>query len=124
MDGVKIMKMIKPNEKQLKYLLIGAVVIVVLAFSGSSANKYLKKQKKVLTTQISDLKEVNLKLNDSLGFYFDFLNALDQDEFDYKKEYIYEYNRRVRAERNLKALKNKKFPKKYLDSLKNSVLYE
>jgi len=106
----------KPTVNQIKYILIAVAVVVLFALSGRYGYKYIKKEEKALKTHISDLENEKSELLETI-------KLLDIQEKNYYDEYVYEYNRRIRAEKALSNIDTLTFGRKYLDSISKHIKY-
>ena len=116
--------MVKPTPKQIKYILITAILIVILATFGNSGYKYIKKQKELLTNDITRLEYEKKVLKDSVNYYKNIDTELISTEKTYYYDYIREYNKRIKAEKALSTIKYLTFNRKYLDSLAKHVRFD
>lgn len=114
---ITLKEMRKMSKKYFKIIVIGLSLVLLVAFSGGYGYKYIRKEEKTYQTRISTLEREKKDLKTRL-------ENLDIKEKNYYDEYVYEYNRRVRAERALSNIDTLTFERKYLDSLAEYIRYQ
>ncbi len=103
------MKIIRPTTTIRKsHLYIGGIILVVILSSFSGVGyKYLKKQEKVHKERINsykkDIDSLNVIVLDSETYINEILNTKEDDFYN---EYVREYNKRIKAEKELTNIKH------------------
>ena len=110
------------TKKYYKEIIIVILVLFVIIGSGSGFS-YIKKQEKILNHKIDSLHQENKILQDSIIIFSNMDVELQEIESDYYDEYVREYNKRIKAERNLRNIRDLIFNRKYLDSLAEHIRY-
>ena len=114
------------NPKTKKNIIIVGSLILILVLSGFGGKEYysVKQSKKALETQ---LKNTEIKL-DSLQLIISnselYQDIQEVKQYNFYNEFKMERDLRIQAEKQLKDLENKEYTHRYLDSLKDNVIYK
>jgi len=109
-------------KKYLKYIVF-VVLIVFLATISQKGYNYIKEQRKGFKNDILLLEEKNKTLQDSIFYFKNNEKELNVIEKSYYNEYLYEKNKRIKAEKALYNIRFLVFDRKYLDSLAKNIRF-
>ncbi|MEP2935652.1 MAG: hypothetical protein ABJM06_08025 [Gilvibacter sp.] len=117
------MSTVGPFLKKNAPWIVAALLLVIIMVGSGFGYKYHQEQLKPLDSLKTELVKRDQEEALKIERILDSVSSLDYEYNSYYEDYVREYNRRVRLEREMRSIISMRFNRAYLDSIADHYKY-